>query len=96
VCSNKLRSPHSGFILDRSRCAEVVDFAKTSRLYRKIFGIATKNEILSAPRNSFMSLNEIDQIEYYLQNGYLKDDALPELFTRVMKSIKETYTDLGL
>jgi len=43
-----------------------------------------------------MSLNEIDQIEYYLQNGYLKDDALPELFTRVMKSIKETYTDLGL
>jgi len=60
ACSNKPKSPHQGFILDKSRCAEVVDFAKTSRLYRKIFGIATKNEILAAPRNSFMSLNEID------------------------------------
>ena len=43
-------------------------------------------------------LNEgdLDQLEYYLQQRCLRDEVLPEVFSKTMRTLEESYVDIGL
>ena len=43
-----------------------------------------------------LTFDELNTFEYYLGLRRLKDEFLPEVFTKTMRTLEEGYSDIGL